>query len=640
MANEFIIRNGFQSRGNGQVTGSLDVTGGITGSSTGSFTGDGSGLTGLVSSSYAVTSSYALTAEAGGGTGAAVAFPWKFKEPTAAADPGSGHFRLNSVTASAITEIYVSDNTSNGIDASTLLDIIDTSTRIYLQQNDDASRALLFSVSSAPTDNTGWFTIPVTYLQGSQIPKKDKICGWILARSGSGGGTDTNFANTNLSLTGTRFHDLNGFDLTIAGGNAGIYLDEATNTSQLNLGSNYIQVDNNGIILYHGLASRVSTIAGSTVINEAGGNVDLRVESDTNPNMLLVDAGLNRVGIGKSAPNSVLDVNGDAIVSGSLKVTNVTENASITDVALYDTTTDQFFYTSSTAIGGSDTNFANTDLTFTADRNHNSAGNNFVVSADGLGVTSSNAYLGYDFTLVMGTVLTSSYLGVGDTYVQVGTGFTNTDYIQLISEGTSSMYTAGGVDGGVYFGDNVEKAMVVSTVTDNVSIGKNTSNAKLDVNGNTIITGSLTVTGTASYLKSVVSASNSGGAVTVAMTEATYPSGQVIKLNCNQGTDAIQYTLPAVTEGLHYTFTGQGTPTINDGPVRFVGPAANTITGMVACSDGNDIIHTAAARVATTTMSFADGEFRNGSKVDFVCDGTNWVVTGVHGGSTGSITLS
>ena len=45
MANEFIIRNGFQSKGNSQITGSLDVTGGITGSYTGSFTGDGSGLT-------------------------------------------------------------------------------------------------------------------------------------------------------------------------------------------------------------------------------------------------------------------------------------------------------------------------------------------------------------------------------------------------------------------------------------------------------------------------------------------------------------------------------------------------------------------------------------------------------------------
>ena len=77
MANEFIIRNGFQSRGDseitgslnvtGGITGSLNVTGGITGSYTGSFVGDGSQLTGIVSSSYALTASYAEVAGAGAG---------------------------------------------------------------------------------------------------------------------------------------------------------------------------------------------------------------------------------------------------------------------------------------------------------------------------------------------------------------------------------------------------------------------------------------------------------------------------------------------------------------------------------------------------------------------------------------------
>ena len=63
MANEFIIKNGFHSKGNSQVTGSLDVTEGITGS----FSGDGSGITGTVTSaSYAITASHALNA--GGST--------------------------------------------------------------------------------------------------------------------------------------------------------------------------------------------------------------------------------------------------------------------------------------------------------------------------------------------------------------------------------------------------------------------------------------------------------------------------------------------------------------------------------------------------------------------------------------------
>ena len=50
------------------VTGSLNFNGGVTGSSfTGSFVGDGSGLTNLVSSSYALTASYALNGGGGGG---------------------------------------------------------------------------------------------------------------------------------------------------------------------------------------------------------------------------------------------------------------------------------------------------------------------------------------------------------------------------------------------------------------------------------------------------------------------------------------------------------------------------------------------------------------------------------------------
>jgi hypothetical protein len=52
--------------------------------------------------------------------------------------------------------------------------------------------------------------------------------------------------------------------------------------------------------------------AGSIVINEAGLDVDFRVESDTNTHMLFVDAGLNRVGIGISAPASILHLNQDS----------------------------------------------------------------------------------------------------------------------------------------------------------------------------------------------------------------------------------------------------------------------------------------------------------------------------------------
>ena len=136
--------------------------------------------------------SITLNVTSGGGGGASVSFPWKFKEPTASSDPGSGHFRLNNTVASAITEVYVSDETNNSIDASNLLNILDVGDVIYIQQNDDATRALLFTVSASTVDNTGWFTIPVQYQQGSTIPKKDKICGWIFASTGAEDNTVSN----------------------------------------------------------------------------------------------------------------------------------------------------------------------------------------------------------------------------------------------------------------------------------------------------------------------------------------------------------------------------------------------------------------------------------------------------------------
>jgi hypothetical protein len=127
--------------------------------------------------------------------------------------------------------------------------------------------------------------------------------------------------------------------------------------------------------------------------------------------------------------------------------------------------------------GGSDTNFANTDLTFDADRNHDSNGFDFVVSADNGGFNS--AYIGYNFSSFMGGITTSSYIGVENTYVETRDQL-GVQSIILRVDNTGSIDITGGVSGGVNINSN---SLFVSTVTDNVSIGKNTSNAKLDVNG-------------------------------------------------------------------------------------------------------------------------------------------------------------
>ena len=54
----------------------------------------------------------------------------------------------------------------------------------------------------------------------------------------------------------------------------------------------------------------VLTANGGAVFNEASADVDFRVESDGNANMLFVDGGNNRVGIGTSSPIGNMQVNG------------------------------------------------------------------------------------------------------------------------------------------------------------------------------------------------------------------------------------------------------------------------------------------------------------------------------------------
>jgi hypothetical protein len=211
--------------------------------------------------------SITVNSTSGGGGGASVSFPWKFKEPTAAADPGSGHFRLNSAVASGITEIYVSDETNNGIDASNFLNIIDTGDIIYIQQNDDASRALLFSVSATTTDNTGWFTIPVEYLQGSTIPKKDKVCGWIFASTGA---EDNTVSNVGVGQGVFKQRNVNDFEFySLSGG---------TNTT-VSLNGDTIVIDSTGG--GSGEVNTASNLGGGTGLFAQKNGVDLEFKSLT-----------------------------------------------------------------------------------------------------------------------------------------------------------------------------------------------------------------------------------------------------------------------------------------------------------------------------------------------------------------------
>ncbi len=56
-------------------------------------------------------------------------------------------------------------------------------------------------------------------------------------------------------------------------------------------------------------AVEFNTNSGENVINQFGHDVNTRIEGDTNPNLLFIDAGIDSVGIGKPPVDGILDVN-------------------------------------------------------------------------------------------------------------------------------------------------------------------------------------------------------------------------------------------------------------------------------------------------------------------------------------------
>jgi hypothetical protein len=68
--------------------------------------------------------------------------------------------------------------------------------------------------------------------------------------------------------------------------------------------------------------------SGAVVFNDAGADVDFRVEGDTDANLLFVDASTDRVGIGTSSPGVKLAVSGTGTVSSRTIATDATGDAS------------------------------------------------------------------------------------------------------------------------------------------------------------------------------------------------------------------------------------------------------------------------------------------------------------------------
>lgn len=111
---------------------------------------------------------------------------------TTSGDPGSGFFRMNSTTTSSVTSLFIDDEAIGGVSMTTFLDSWSKNGTIHIQLNSNYGAAFArFKINAAITDSGTHYTIPVTYVAGSNFTTLDEcVINYIPSPNVSWDGTD------------------------------------------------------------------------------------------------------------------------------------------------------------------------------------------------------------------------------------------------------------------------------------------------------------------------------------------------------------------------------------------------------------------------------------------------------------------
>jgi hypothetical protein len=129
---------------------------------------------------------------------------YEYDDTTTDADPGAGKFRMDNTTLSSVTELYVADDNKSSVDMQTYWQSLISGDHLYLSNPNVSTDAAYFTVSGAPTNNTGYTTVPVTYVDAGTTSFTD---GTFISLSNDISGLSNSFAD------GSSLNDNNGNEL-------------------------------------------------------------------------------------------------------------------------------------------------------------------------------------------------------------------------------------------------------------------------------------------------------------------------------------------------------------------------------------------------------------------------------------------
>jgi hypothetical protein len=123
-----------------------------------------------------------------------------YSATTTATNPGAGFVSINNATLSSATAIYLNATDTSSVDQSNLITSLlasSNSTKAYIRitKSTNSSVYANYSVSSV-TNNSGWYTLTVTYLTGSGSFTASDLVAVSIARAGDAGLVSTASANT------------------------------------------------------------------------------------------------------------------------------------------------------------------------------------------------------------------------------------------------------------------------------------------------------------------------------------------------------------------------------------------------------------------------------------------------------------